>query len=291
MINPLYGVKCLKLGFDRYIRYSRIGATMRCSNSSVSFYVDKGDGTKPTNARASNHHPNLQNYPKGGSEPWLSDNTSIEFIVPHSDEDKKKVRQRVYQNASGTIRPFDVTIYQYNSDLIESTDIIEIFKAIVVFLNGGGYTDPFAGTPKKAKIIPRTANIKPRTSTSMTTEGKVHNLSKLSEGKLNVITYLCLGNIITENSKIINKTIMKRNVIHLNEGQLRRVIKESIEKILAENEENESNFYSDDNFENTMAHLAQRGVDKRSRRTRDDTARRATNFFGANKYGGRLPMN
>lgn len=125
----------------------------------------------------------------------------------------------------------------------------------------------------------------------MTTEGKVHNLSKLSEGKLNVITYLCLGNIITENSKIINKTIMKRNVIHLNEGQLRRVIKESIEKILAENEENESNFYSDDNFENTMAHLAQRGVDKRSRRTRDDTARRATNFFGANKYGGRLPIN
>ena len=56
MINPLYGVKYLKLGFDRYIRYSEIEATIRCSDSSVSFYVDKGDGTKPTNARASNHH-------------------------------------------------------------------------------------------------------------------------------------------------------------------------------------------------------------------------------------------
>lgn len=93
MINPLYGVKCLKLGFDRYIRYSKIGATIRCSDSSVSFYVDKGDGTKPTNARASNHHPNLQNYPKGGREPWLSNNISIEFIVPHSDEDKRKLGQ------------------------------------------------------------------------------------------------------------------------------------------------------------------------------------------------------
>lgn len=24
MIDPLYGVKCLKLGFDRYIRYSKL---------------------------------------------------------------------------------------------------------------------------------------------------------------------------------------------------------------------------------------------------------------------------
>ena len=168
----------------------------------------------------------MQNYPKGGREPWLSDNISIEFIVPHSDEDKKKVRPRVRQNASGTIRPFDVTIYQYNSDLIEPTDITEIFKAIVVFLNGGGYTDPFAGTPKKAKIIPRTANIKPRTtSTSVTTEGRVHNLSKLNEGKLNDIAYLCLGDIITEQNKS-NK--MNKNRIRLTESQLRQIIKESV---------------------------------------------------------------
>ncbi|MCI6477399.1 MAG: hypothetical protein MSA32_05525 [Bacteroidales bacterium] len=64
------------------------------------------------------------------------------------------------QNVSGTIKPFNVTIYQYDSDSIAPTAITEIFKAIVVFLNGGGYTDPFAGTPKKAKIISRTANIK-----------------------------------------------------------------------------------------------------------------------------------
>ena len=60
MIDPLYGVKCLKLGFDRYIRYSKIGATIRCSNTSASFYVDKGDGTKPANARTSNHYVTTQ---------------------------------------------------------------------------------------------------------------------------------------------------------------------------------------------------------------------------------------
>ena len=114
MIDPLYGVKCLKLGFYRYIRYSKIEATIRCSHTSASFYVDKGDGTRPTNARTSNHHPNLQNYPKGGRTPWFYDNISIEFIVPHSEEDKKRVRPRVRQNISGTIKPFNVTIYQHN---------------------------------------------------------------------------------------------------------------------------------------------------------------------------------
>ena len=108
MIDPLYGVKCLKLGFDRYIRYSKIGASIQCSKTSVSFYVDKKDGSRPTKARTSNHHPNIQNFAKRGNEPWLSDNISVEFIVPHSDKDKKQVKARVYQNADGTIRPFDV---------------------------------------------------------------------------------------------------------------------------------------------------------------------------------------
>lgn len=116
--------------------------------------------------------------------------------------------------------------------MIEATDITEIFKAIVVFLNGGGYTDPFEGTPKKAKIIPRTANIKPRTtSTSVTTEGRVHNLSTLNEGKLNEIAYLCLGDIIIEKNKS-NK--MNKNRIRLTESQLHRIINESVKNIVNE---------------------------------------------------------
>ena len=70
----------------------------------------------------------MQNYPKGGREPWLSDNISIEFIVPHSDEDKKKVRPRVRQNASGTIRPFDVTKlpgYKAKLNLFEVSELDE----------------------------------------------------------------------------------------------------------------------------------------------------------------------
>ena len=41
MIAPIYGVKCLILGFDWYIRYSKIGASIQCSKTRVSFYVEK----------------------------------------------------------------------------------------------------------------------------------------------------------------------------------------------------------------------------------------------------------
>lgn len=84
---------------------------------------------------------------------------------------------------------------------------------------------------------------------------------------------------------------MKRtNKIRLTESQLHRVIKESVERVLAENDVDESNYYSDDNFENTMAHFANRNYNKRMRRQRDDNSRRFANFCGANNYGGRLPM-
>ena len=240
MIDPVYGVKCLKLGFDRYIRYSKIGASIRCSKTSVSFYVDKKDGTKPTNARASNHHPSLQNYTKGGKEPWLSDNISVEFIVPNSNEDKKPFRARVKQNINGIIQPFDVTTYQYDSDLIEPTDIIELFKAIVIFLNGGGYSDPFAGTPKSAKIIHRTANIKPRQASNPTTnEGVIHNLPRINETELNKITYLCLGDIIIENKL---NTMKKR--IRLTESQLHNVIRRCINEAYVDDYDMKANAWN-----------------------------------------------
>lgn len=161
MINPKYGVKCLHLGFDRYKRYCKLPVTVKPSSTTISFYVEKPSTPKGKNARVSNHHPNIQHYTDDGRQPWLTDNVSIEFIVPRSKEDKKRYRARVEQNASGTIQPFDVTTYQYNSTLIKPTDITTIFKAIIVFLNGGGYTDPFIGTPKQAKTLPRHSNIKP----------------------------------------------------------------------------------------------------------------------------------
>jgi hypothetical protein len=233
MINPIYGVNCLKLGFERYKRYCKLPIEINVSRSSVSFYISKGNNNeKMANTRISNHHTKLQRYTDKGREPWLYDNISIEFIIPNSDEDKKSVRGRVYQNSLGTIQPFDVTIYQYNSDLIVPSDIMEIFKAIIVFLNGNGYTDPFKGTFKKAKVIPRHSNIKPynRRSTDIQSESLVSK-QYLSKQRLNEISSYCLRGLITENNNTKTQYKMKQR-IRLTEGDLHRIIRKCVNEAL-----------------------------------------------------------
>lgn len=241
MVNPQYAVKCLHLGFDRYKRYCKLPITIKVSKSTVSFYVKKPSTPKGYDARVSDHHPNLQHYTDNGDEPWLNDNVSIEFIVPYSREDIKPYRARVEQNASGTIQPFDVTTYQYDSTLIDPTDITIIFKAIIVFLNGGGYTDPFIGTPKRAKVLPRHSNIKPhRGSASSTTLTCSRNIS-IDENYLNEMTIYCLGDIIPLNeNKQYNKNRNMKQTIKLKESDLKRMIAESIRGTLKESNGNDT---------------------------------------------------
>ena len=82
MITTEYAIGCLKKGFERFITQSKINAKIKCSASTVSFYVDKTPNNKTTNARVSDHHPNMLNYVTGHQTPWLSDNVSIEFRIP-----------------------------------------------------------------------------------------------------------------------------------------------------------------------------------------------------------------
>ena len=246
MIKPKYGVKCLHLGFERYRRYCKLPVTVKPSSTTISFYVEKPSTPKGKNARVSNHHPNIQHYTDDGRQPWLFDNVSIEFIVPRSKEDKKRYRARVEQNASGTIQPFDVTTYQYDSTLIDPIDIITIFKAIIVFLNGGGYSDPFIGTPKQAKVLPRHSYIKPyrgsssstSTTTSSTPPSSIITCSRninIEDDYLNEMTIYCLGDIIplNENKQYNNNRNMKQT-IRLTESELRNIISKSVKRVLNE---------------------------------------------------------
>ena len=241
MIDPKYAANCLKRGFQRYIRYSKINASIDSEPYRVSFYVkDYDKAGKQYLARSSDHHLKMQRM-ADKDEPWKGDNVSIDFIVPDSEQDKKKLRARVEQNASGTIQPFDVTTYQYDSTLIDPTDITIIFKAIIVFLNGGGYTDPFIGTPKQAKTLPRHSNIKPhRGSTSSTTLTCSRNIG-IDDNYLNEMTIYCLGDIIPLNeNKQYNKNRNMKQTIKLKESDLKRMIAESIRGTLKESNGNDT---------------------------------------------------
>jgi hypothetical protein len=244
MIDPKYAANCLKLGFQRYIRYSKINASIDSEPYRVSFYVkDYDKAGKQYLARSSDHHLKMQRM-ADKDEPWKGDNVSIDFIVPDSEQDKKKLRARVEQNASGTIQPFDVTTYQYDSTLIDPTDITTIFKAIIVFLNGGGYTDPFIGTPKQAKVLPRHSNIKPHRGSASSTPLTCSRNINIDDNYLNEMTIYCLGDIIplNENKQYNKKRNMKRT-IRLTESELKNMITESVKRVLRENAFNNCHSY------------------------------------------------
>ena len=229
MVDPKYCVKCLRLGFERYRRYSKLPISIKVSETTVSFYVNKTSTLRGKNTRVSDHHPNLQHYTDGGKQPWLFDNISIEFIVPRSKEDKRRFRARVGQNASGTIKPFDVTTYQYDSTIIDSSDLNDMFNAIVVFLNGGGYSDPFMGTAKQAKVLSRHSNIKPYKAPAIPT-----NISVDSNNNNRIASQNGYGADYVSENKQYNKNNNMKQTIKLTESELRNVITESVKRVLNE---------------------------------------------------------
>lgn len=61
MIDPKNATNCLKRGFQRYIRYSKINASIDSEPYRVSFYVKDYDKVgKQYLARSSDHHLKMQ---------------------------------------------------------------------------------------------------------------------------------------------------------------------------------------------------------------------------------------
>lgn len=225
MIDTTYAVNCLKQGFQRYIRYNKINATIDCGDNYVSFYV-KGVNGKQYLARGSNHHLKMQHL-ADKDEPWNGDNISVVFITPSSPQDTR-IRGRVRQNHYGGIKPFSVTTYQYDNTILDESDLRQIFYAITVFLNGKGYIDPFAKTPKAAKVIPRNANIKPYKEPST-----ARNISVDKDG--NYVSANAWGaDYVSENKQYKTNTNMNKKLIRLTESDLHRIVKESVNRVLKE---------------------------------------------------------
>lgn len=239
MIDSKYAVDCLRQGFERYIRYKKIDATIDIGSNYVSFYVKDFDNTgKQYMARTSTHHLKMQRI-ADKDKPWKGDNISIAFITPKSKQDSQ-VRATVRQNAQGTIQPFDITTYQYNNTILDESDLSDIFHSIVSFLNGQGYSDPFKGTAKQAKVISRHSNIKPykvpATHTNISIDSNNNNRITTKNGY--GADYVSESKDIYNNNDIKTENYMRNNkrTIRLTESDLHRIIKESVKRILDEHE-------------------------------------------------------
>lgn len=225
MIDTTYAVNCLKQGFKRYVRSNRINATIDCGDNYVSFYVKDFKG-KQYLARSSNHHLKMQHL-ANKDEPWKGNNISIVFITPNSPQDTR-IRGRVRQTHYGSIKPFSVTTYQYDNTILDEMDLRQIFYAIMSFLNGNGYKDPLAKTPKAAKVIPRNANIK-----SYKEPSPARNISVDRNG--NYVSANAWGaDYVTEDNNRNNTYYNMKRIIRLTESDLHKIVKESVNRLLRE---------------------------------------------------------
>ena len=227
MIDEGYAVSCMERGFKRYIAYNNIDATIECSENTISFYVKDTDGTgKQYLARSSDHHLSMQRM-ADKNQPWKGDNISIVFIRPRSPQDKP-IRARVYQNSRGTIQPFDVMTYQYNPLILDNIDVSALFHAIIPFLNGRGFVDPFIGTPKAAKVKPTTANIKPYNPPHPKENYTVDASGTAIAARQNGYGADYVSESLSFQRKHENK------VIRLTESDLRRIVGDAVKIVLHE---------------------------------------------------------
>ena len=72
------------------------------------------------------------------------DNSNIEVDMRIVDKDG---------NVIGEKKPFEVTQYVYNCQLLDENDSILINKAVQNIWQNKGFNDPFANTTKHAKVM------------------------------------------------------------------------------------------------------------------------------------------
>ena len=239
--------QCINIIKNRLIALvdsGQLKATYKPSNSTISFYVNDIDvGERPLlTLRLSDHNPEYWSYVQQGlTPPYEGDgvNVSIEFYRPKKVNGRKlrnrvDTRVKVPPMVNGVV-PFVVNSYDYTPEKLEETDIDLIYDAILSWINGGygaKYIDPFANTPKKAKVQSKNANI---------TWNIAHNISVDKDG--NYVSANGWGaDFVSEsmrNKKLNCNRNMNKKLIRLTESDLHRIVRESVNRVLREAQLNE----------------------------------------------------
>lgn len=234
--------QCINIIKNRLIALvdsGQLKATYKPSNSTISFYVNDIDvGERPLlTLRLSDHNPKYWSYVQQGlTPPYEGDgvNVSIEFYRPKKVNGRKQrnrvdTRVKVPPMVNGVV-PFVVNSYDYTPEKLGETDIDLIYDAILSWINGGygaKYIDPFANTPKKAKVQSKNANI---------TWNIAHNISVDKDG--NYVSANGWGaDFVSEsmrNKKLNCNRNMNKKLIRLTESDLHRIVRESVNKVLNE---------------------------------------------------------
>lgn len=215
MIQAISAITHIENGLRQLLANGQLFGKINRSNTTLSVYLNTKAPTNPPQktVRSSNHRANMQNMLTGRRKPWNTKNISIEFYEPQFLKSGKPLPNvlltRVRQLPNNpTIKPFNLTIYEYRAAEMDMPDIDAIFKEIVNFVNSGFYKDPFINTEKMANVTTREADIP-----GVVTPTKNDVQMNISNGEYGA------DNVVDET---------KRRTIALSEGKLRSIIRESL---------------------------------------------------------------
>ena len=215
MIQAISAITYIENGLRQLLASGQLFGKINRSNTTLSVYLNTKAPTNPPqkSVRSSNHHANMQNMLTGRRKPWNTKNISIEFYEPQFLKSGKPLPNvlltRVRQLPNNpTIKPFNLTIYEYRAAEMDMPDIDAIFKEIMNFVNSGFYKDPFINTEKMANVTTREADIP-----GAVTPTKNDVQMNISNGEYGA------DNVVDET---------KRRTITLSEGKLRSIIRESL---------------------------------------------------------------
>lgn len=160
-------------------------------------------------------------------------NVSIEFYKPkYRATDGRRVRNRVNvsvkvpQDVKGVV-PFFVNSYEYEPSILVAADIDQIYNAILSWINGGynaEYIDPFANTPKGAKVKSKIANI---------TWNIAQNISVDNNGNYGSANGWGADYVSESNNNRINSNKnMNKKPIQLTESDLHNIVENVVSNML-----------------------------------------------------------
>ena len=232
--------KCIKIIVDRLtslVDSGQLNATYNQSENTISFYVnDISIGERPLlTLRVSDHRPTYQKYIRPDVPPpssGIDTNVSIEFYKPKYNKNDKVIDNKVNYKVSvryceNDIVPFVINSYNYKPELLNETDVDDIYKAILAWIYGGinaMYKDPFENTDKAAIPQAREAVFRNKISTNISVDKDGNYVSANGDG----VDY------ISENKKLNRNRNMNKKLIRLTESDLHRIVKESVNRVLNE---------------------------------------------------------
>ena len=173
------------IDFNRAIELIRRNGGFKSNSNDSSYYRTYTiEGNRPLQARISNQGTWLWTWYDKQYDPSYAINTCVVYSENGEDNSNIEVDMKIVDkdgNIIGEKKPFEVTQYVYNCQLLDENDSILINQAVQNIWQNKGYKGPLANTPKHARVMILRPNEEPEIITENKTRYNMNKLIRLTE--------------------------------------------------------------------------------------------------------------